>query len=287
MTEIIFVRTVHHYQSYDDFFRLAELAGFPVISANDLDLTRECAYIISPDNGDWPGHIAACEKKSRVRNAWLILWQLERPGLSGGLGAYGRRHREQMNRRLYDEVWVSDRRLADETGLRFVSLGSHPGLGQPGENKEWSVAHISYAIPRRQTVYSRISGMHPSQLPGPNGAMPSAWGDVRDLVLRGSRFGLAVHQDNHPFIEPLRLAVFAAYGLPTIMETSFDPWPYNSDVVLMANYDDLADTVNFCLRQDYGRWREMGQRMRDRMCHEFEFGKVVRKAVAERVWDWR
>lgn len=287
MTEIVFCRTVHTYQSYSDLFRLAELAGFSIISANDLELTRPCVYIVAPDNGDWDGHIEACEKRSSVRNAHLIHWDIERPsGSAGSIGAYGERQRQRLYSRAYDEVWVSDRRLAAETELRFVPLGSHPDFGQPGQDKQWSAVHLSYAIPRRQKLYSQINGMHRSQHPA-GAAMPACWGDMRDTVLKKSRFGLATHQDDHPFLEPLRMAIFAAYGLPTLCETVFDPYPYGGDTVEFVSYDHLVPRLNKLLGQDYEPWRQKGQRMRELMTEEFEFGKVVREAVAQRIANWR
>jgi hypothetical protein len=53
------------------------------------------------------------------------------------------------------------------------------------------------------------------------------------------------------------------------------------------DYDGIVGHLHQMLTNDYGRWREMGLRARERMCVEFEFGKVVRQAVEESVERWR
>lgn len=289
MAEITFLRSVHVYDSYGDLFRLAELAGFPIQSVSDLDVSKPGVYVTAPMNGDWRAHIDA--QADRVRNAHLILWQLERPsGSAGSVGKYGESNRKLMYglrddgspapARYADEVWVSDRQLARETTLRYVPLGSHPGFGEQGDEKgkRWQFTHQSYEIPRRQTIHSAFA---PSMI-GPN-----AWGDKRDEVLRRSKFGLAMHQDTYPFLEPLRMAVFAAYGLPTLVETVMDAYPYGDETAAFAPYDHLVPKMKAMIDGDYRPWRDMGRRMRKLMTEEFEFGKVVREAVAQSVGDWR
>ena len=294
MTEIIAVETRYVYDSYTDLRRLFDLAKFPSCYVDEIDLSKPVVYIIAPCNGELRPHLD--NQAGRQRNAHLILWNIERPSGDGSVGRYGESNRRLMYGlrddgspapgRYVDEVWVSDRRLAEETTLRFVPLGSRPDFAKPGGDKRWDAAHISYAIPRRQTIYKEIENMAPSQLVT-NGQVPTCWGDARDEVLRQSRFSLAIHQDCAPYIEPLRMSIFAAYGLPTLCETSFDPHPYGGDTVAFASFDQIVPVLRRMLASDYQFWKEMGLRCRNLMTEEFEFGKVVREAVRQSVGDWR
>jgi hypothetical protein len=287
VTEIIFLKSVHHYDSYTDFFKLAELAGFPVKRVDELDVSEPGVYITSPMNGDWREHLKS--QAARPRNAHLVLWNIERPSGSGSVGQYAASNRRLLYGleddgtpapcRYADEVWTSDRRLAQETELRHVVLGSHPGLGHPGKDKKYSLVHMSYTgPPRRQSIYKHF---------GKAETGPNCWPPQRDKVLALSKFALNVHQDHHPYMEPLRFALFAAYALPILTETLVDAWPYCDRTMAFAEYDDLVDRLRRMLKEPYEPWREMGMRCRERMTEEFEFGKVVREAVAQSVGEWR
>lgn len=277
MTDITFVRTRHQYDSYTDFWKLVELAGFPQIYVDQVDVTRPGVFITAPMNGEWRPHLD--NQMNLPRQAHLILWNLERPsGSAGSVGKYAADNRELLYNRYVDEVWVSDRRLADETMLRFVILGSHEGLGEPGKEKRYQFAHMSYEIPRRANIYKHFS----------EGAIgPNCWPPRRDEVLRGSRFALNVHQDSHPYQEPLRFALFAAYGLPILSESIYDAWPWTEEVMIFNPYDGLPGRLKQMLDDDYARWQQMGLKARARMCGEFEFGKMVRQAVEQSVGEWR
>lgn len=295
MTDITFVRTRYDYDSYIDFFRLVELAGFPTIYVDQLDLARPGVFIVAPVNGEWRPHLMNEGRRLKEERtpvgAHLVTWNIERPsGSAGSVGQYAQecrmlmdgRYREdgeikQADVRFADEVWVSDRKLADETMTRFVVLGSHPDFGQPSDEKVWNVTHQSYANPRRQNVYKHFH----------NGEVgPNCWPPDRDEVIAKSRVGLCVHQDNHPFLEPLRLAIFAAHGLPILTETVMDAYPYGDETVVHAPFDVMVTRARQMLN-DYPRFRGMGLRCRELMTVEFEFGKVVREAVEQSVGDWR
>lgn len=305
MAEIIFCATNHIYESYRDFWRLVELAGFPIIQVSDLDISKEGIYITAPMNRSWRVHINEQHKKRIPLNAHLICWNLERPsGSAGSVPEYARQCRYLLNGlwengestitdsdgtmhesygRFVDEIWVSDRQLAEEThhATRFVVLGSHEGLGSVGDEKKYDFCHMSYEVPRRQTIYYH-KGLSKTQI-GPN-----CWPPERDEVLRQSRFALNVHQDQHPFQEPLRFALFAAYGLPIVSENIFDAYPWtHDDTMIITGYDGLVGKLNQMLAEDYGRWREMGLRAREMMCFQFEFGSIVRQAVSESTERWR
>lgn len=276
-TTITFVRTRHVYESYRDFWRLVELSSFPTIYVDELDVSKPGVYIVCPMNGEWRPHID--NQDNKPRNAHLVLWNLERPsGSSGSVGNYAEANRDLIYKRHIDEVWVSDRRLADETQMRFVILGSDEGLGEPGQEKQYDFCHMSYEVPRRSNIYKYFN----AGLIGPN-----CWPPERDSVLKGSRFAVNIHQDIHPFQEPLRFALFAACGLPIISETIYDSYPWSDEFMVFANYDGIVGKIRQVLGDEYGRWRDMGLLARNRMCREFQFGRMVREAVKESVDRWR
>jgi len=277
-TPVTFVRTRYVYDSYTDFWKLVELSGFPTIYVDELDASQPGVFIVAPMNGEWRPHID--NQAGKPRNAHLIMWNLERPsGSAGSVGQYAQANRDLIYKRHVDEVWVSDRRLAAETELRFVVLGSDEGLGEPSERKKYQFVHMSYETPRRQTIYKQFK---------PEAVAPNCWPPERDEVLKLSKFALNVHQDSHPFQEPLRFALFAAYGLPIVSETIYDSYPWSEEFMVYAHYDGLVGKMRQVLNNDYERWREMGLAARERMCGEFRFKDMVERAVTESVGgDWR
>lgn len=302
MTEIIFAKPVHKYDSYTDFWRLVELSGFPTISVSDIDITLDQVIITAPMNGDYKehfvGNLAEWETTGEItggqlkyqkesglpRLAHMIIWNLERPSGNGSVGNYAMESKSWIDNRFADEVWVSDAALADETMLRYVVLGSDYGLGEPGGKKKYDFTHMSAAseTPRRPNIYKNFD----TRKIGPN-CWPWDSNPNRDEVLKQSRFALNVHKDDWPFCEPLRFALFAAYGLPIISERLKSSFPYGDDIV-QHGYHGLVDGLKGHLNDDYDRWREMGQRLRKKLCEDLQFGKMVRRAVDERVGiGWR
>lgn len=271
-TPITFVKTRHHYQPYDDFFKLVEVCNFPTIFVDELNVSEHGVFIVSPMNGEYRPHLD--NHMHKQRNAHIILWNLERPdGSAGSVGHYGESNRQLIYQRYIDECWVSDRRMAEETTLRFVPLGSDERLGQPGDGqRRYQFCHLSYEVPRRQTIYKFFEKAYIG---------PNSWGEERERVLQQSKFALNVHQDHHPFQEPLRFALFAAYGLPIISETIYDSYPWSDEFMVFAGYDHLISTLRSALADDYRKYKDMGLRARERMCHEFQFRKVVELAVSE------
>lgn len=284
MTEIIFVRTRHNYESYYDLIRLIELNDFPLVYVDEIDLTKECVYILITMNGEYEPHWRNQDEKrqreGRTLNAYLVQWNLERPPGSAGIGSeYMRRQWWLIHNRYFDEVWVSDQRLADESQLRYVTLGSDERLGEVSdEAKKYDFIHLSYETGRRQSIYKYF----PS-----NTIAPNCWNPERHEVLKQSSFGLAVHQDYLSFQEPLRLALFAAYGLPIISESLYNSYPWNDQTIITASYDSLVSTIKRCLTEDYQKYKEIGLKAHQEMCHTYQFGKMVRLAVEETVNRWR
>lgn len=302
MTEIIFAKPVHNYDSYSDFWRLVELSGFRTIRVDEIDITRDQIVITAPMNGDYKeyfvgnlkhweetGEITGGELKRQKDSGLpqlthLIIWNLERPAGSGSIGNYASECFKWMYAGFANEVWVSDPSMADQTMLRYVILGSDYGLGEPGRDSEkrYDFAHMSLQNPRRMHIYKNFD----------NGAIgPNCWpwdeDPNRDDVLKRSKFALNVHQDNYPFCEPLRFALFAAYGLPIISETLRSSFPYGNDVATVG-YHDLVAALQRALGENYGEWKDRGMRLRKKLCEDLQFGRVVRQAIKESVGiGWR
>jgi hypothetical protein len=136
---------------------------------------------------------------------------------------------------------------------------------------------MSYETDRRKRVYNQFA---PAVI-GPN-RWPWDTDPSRDFILRHSRFALNVHQDQYPFQEPLRWALFAAYGLPMLTESVHDAYPFADGICEFNSYDGIAGKLKQMLDNDYTRWRDMGLHARDHMCKEYNFRKMVLQAVKER-----
>ncbi len=275
---ITFAKPGHYYQSYSDFWTLVELSGFDVCAISEVDISKPCVYIVTPiagdsHSGEWGPHIA--NQTGRIHNAHLVHWCLERPSGSGGVGNYAFENRKRIYVRTLDDIWVSDKALASETMLRHVILGSDYGLGEPCDTKLYDFCHMSYAVDRRLRVYDEFT----KDRIGWN-----CWPPERDQILKHSKFALNIHQDQFPFQEPLRFALFAAYGLPILTEEIRDAYPWNESVMNFHSYAGIAGHLKGMLLNDYSRWRDMGMRARDVMCKTYRFKDMVEKVVKETVW---
>lgn len=267
---IVFAMTRYQYDSYTDFWKLVELAKFETCYVDEVDISKPNIYVVSPMNGEWDPHIA--NQAGKPHNAHLVHWCLERPSGAGGLYNYGKSNRFRIYDRTLDDVWVSDRQMGLETQFRFLPLGSDYGLGEPARDKVYDVVHMSYVSGRRANIYGQLD----PKLLGPNG-----WGLSRHYVLQHSRFALNIHQDQFPFQEPLRWALFAAYGLPMLTEEVKDAYPWNEDICVFHPYDGIVGRMKEMINNDYDRWWDVGQRARDHMCKKFNFRKMVLQAVKE------
>lgn len=273
MTDIIFARPRHQYDSYTDFWNLVQLSGFPLVYVDEMDLyNSEHTYITAPYNGDWEAHVS----NHPNRTAKLIHWNLERPG-EYSVDSYAHDNHKLIERGLFDEVIVSDRQMAEDTNLKYVPVGSHIKLGQPSDVKIFDVVGLMCYSPRRaflfdyQTPHRALNGIS---------IAPNGWSEERHESLQTSRFMLSIHQDEHKYIEPLRFALAAAYGLPIVVDDSYDVYPYNEDTgeitVIQDNYKSV-DRVIANLRRNYGRYRSAGLMLRHKMCGEFSFRRCIER----------
>lgn len=261
MSQVIFVRPRHDYQSYSDLYALIQLSGYPLIYADELDPASDNTYIVTIYNGEtaqgWPG--------ARAR---IVLWDLEYhldglpavPGIS--------------------EVWASDRWYARLIGVRYVPMGSHAGLRSTAPVKRdtlYDAAFLGYMVPRRETIYTGLwrAGV---RLP-----VTSAWDEERDRILASSTAYLHVHQhENVPAVPALRMVVAAAYALPVITETCADCGIFG-DCVLPLAYGSLVENVagwtRGSIRVFRTALRECGELLHQKLCQDMTFRTAIEAAL--------
>ena len=264
-----FVRPDHHYDSYTDYWRLVELAGYEACTVGDMDATNaEHTYILTMQNLDawqdaglgWP------DAKARI-----IYWDLEWRD-KGYQGVVPGLH----------EFWTSDRHYAKLREYTFVPLGSHSRLVNVNParrwtgNALWDVCTLAYmGPPRRQSVVNEIEGRQ--IIVAPN----SAWGDEREMQLELSRLMLHVHQfDEYLCVPAQRFAMAAAAALPLVSEVCADPYPLEPGVdFIAAPTADLPAIVENTLQSE-GKTRQMVAILYDKMCNQYRFDRNVEKALS-------
>lgn len=258
---IIFVKPRFHYSSFTDFWALVEFSGFEWCYVDQINLRSANIYILSLvdfTRDKW--NLSWWQKK--WKRARLILWDLERPTPRGGTKA----DRRLLSRQGFDEVWNSDVQLAKDLGTRFVILGSDERLGQkPSWIKWYNFAPMCYINDRREPILDRLKRV-----------APNGWGRERQKILSVSRFGLSIHQDSDLYMEPLRLALFAAYRLPVISEAVYDTFPLKG-YLLTSPYDKLVEFCQECLLR-YKELKELGKEINQKLCFDYRFKNMVKYA---------
>lgn len=260
MTEPIFVRTNYHYDPYEDWFRLAELSGYPIVMEGEIDPESANTYIVSHfvcanRTDGWPG------AKARI-----ILWQLEWEVAEKVLHTPG-----------IAEVWTMDVEYARRIGAQYVPVGSHPGLRMNEfvpQMKLYDVAMLAYLSPRRQQIASDLA------LRGVKLA-PRGWGGVRHRVLTQSRAMLHVHQhDSARGVACLRWAIAAAYRLPIITESLWgDPGIFEPGVhSLNRDYGGLVEFVKDVM-VNWPDLQQYGDALHGLLCEYRTFRKIVDGAL--------
>ena len=164
--------------------------------------------------------------------------------------------------------------MAAQCGLHYVPMGSHEGLGSPGVVKEYDLIGLMCYSNRRSFVFRCADEM--LHKVGNVTLAPNGWGEDRHNRLQRSRFMFNVHQDDFPFIEPLRFALAAAYGLPLVTERCLDMHPYMSRWYVDAGLRDMAKVAESAVAS-YGsdRWYDRGLELRSFMANNMTFGKCL------------
>ena len=271
--EIVFARTRYDYDSYTDYWKLVELSEFPVVYIDEIDVKdSKVIYIASPFNGEF----FPFEESKGDRKCKILLWNLERPSASGGVTEYKNHLSEHIQKGYIDDVIVSDTRLAKATDFSYVPMGSHIGLGSPGDTKEYAFAHLMCYSNRRGILFQE-----PTKPKGSYGGLriaPNGWGEERHQSLQRSWAMLNVHQDEDQYLEPLRFALAAAYGLPILSENLYDePYPYQT-----ATFQFPLDKLGYAMMQGFKsrlEWAKKGLQMRRFVMEYHSFRDCIERYV--------
>ncbi len=274
----VFVTTHVSYDSYTDYWKLVKASGFEICHQDQINVNRDCVYVLSPSNGDVEAMLRI-QPKPADRQCQFAVWFLERPGtvpkkefaadIASRFSVYGLNH-----------IWFSDRAMwgivRDVVGTKFVPMGSDEAIGTTHKTEEkYDITHMSYVWGRRSFLnYPHLMKIKPERIGG------NCWGDDRDRTMRTSKFMVNVHQDGGGYHEPLRFALCAAYGVPMISESCEDPYPYEPGRdFLSVPYDQLQTFIPKTLKDDYNRYKGIGLNMWDTATKKFRFKNNVEGAL--------
>lgn len=266
----LFARTRHTYDSYQDFWKMVELAGLPYCYVDQINPNADTIYVTTPLTGELKSR--QLHKERRCKIVW---YNLERPD-----GEYAGNFNEVVTEALthVDEIWVADRFYQTlDIRMKFVVMGSHPGLLVPAcESPSYDIAHYSYMNGRRNQIYGQL---YQRQL----NLAPNAWGGERAAGLLRSKLFLNVHQTDALIGEPLRFAVGAAYSTLFVSEHCTDPFPLIPGVdFLSVAYQDIPE---FCQQAARGHVPCNVDQMRNsffnRLCVEHRFPNGALQALKE------
>ena len=241
MGEIIFVKMRNDkgevYRSYIDYWKLVDLSGFAKCELSEVDRDSDNTYIFSPVNGNTIAFINAPHK------ARFIAWQLERPN-------------KGVMERTCAEMWFYDEAICDKYGLKYVIIGGHPDLGGEKLGIKYDLMNMCYLYGKREKQVNnlRYKGFTIS---------PNSYDEQeKEIELASSRYGLCLHQDTEPVIEPLRFVLFTCWKLPLIVEYSHDYGPYHVQL-----WDKPIDT-SLAVQQAERNYAKMTTTLTFRKCVE-------------------
>lgn len=255
---IIFVQTRHYYGSMVDYFRLVELAGYPVVYDDEMQLDNpEHCYILT-----WFSAQSPFPPDTKAR---LICWNLEWGDVPILPGV---------------EYWSPDKWYAEQHDWKYVPVGSDVRLKDgfyPPVNddaKLYDITLMMYRdVLRRASLIKRIRDRSVT-------IAPDGWGEMRHANLMHSRIQVHIHQhETANVVSPLRFAVAAAYRLPIITERLNDAGIFNR-LLIQSTYDGLPDCITEYLTPvRRAALHEFGCALHERLCIDMPFKKVVESSV--------
>jgi hypothetical protein len=275
--EIIFVKTRWHYESYCDFWKLVTLSGFPTCYTDEIDISKEVIYLVSPYNGEWVP--AVTSKDFFHRKARLYMLNLERPSGAGSWEKYIADNTELIQFGYFDDILVGDRYLADQTGFPYMLIGGHENFCNLGNNynRVYDLITLScYSLARAwmfqtpERLYRRLGGMKIA----PN---ITASNGVRDVLLKGTKAMLNIHQDGLAISEPLRMILAVMYGLPIFTEDCESDYPCHK----FSRFNDYAHVIKDMLDNDYDELHTEAMHTRELFTTVKTFRNCVLKAINE------
>lgn len=263
MSHVYFVRTHHEYDSYRDFFRLAELSDYPVIMLDAIDPESDNTYIITPLSGEWERRWDSPIKANVI--LWDLEWRLKESDYAWPESAL-------VTPPFVSRVWASDRWYAERIGAEYVPLGSHPGLAGGASAVTHDVAPLAYRSGRRSHTIDRLIERGLS-------IAPNAWGDERDSLLKGCKTILHIHQhDRVATVAPLRFAIAAAWHKPLISEQVHDRGIFGTSV-LYADYGDLVGYTELMVKRYPHLLESKADELHDMLCVSNSFRSFVEDAL--------
>ena len=243
---IIFCKTRYDYQSYDDFWELVELSGFPIIYVDEIDWQSDNTYIFTPLNGEMPRPLP--DHKCKV--IWL---NIERP-----TGEH-----DHKLWKMFDEVWVCDKTWAKKTGAKFFFMASDKRLGYSGKHDQPPIS-LAYINPRREEKYNQL---------GLNNT--NCFGQEKKKLLAEAKALVVLHQDV-PVLSPQRFCVAAASHLPVFYEQVGDFYPLvEGKDFIPISYENCVDVFNAWIGSD--KLQQIGENLYKIMCEYTNFRKEVEK----------
>jgi hypothetical protein len=258
VSDIIFARPRHNYDSYQDVYALIRLSGYPLVYVDEIDASDPTkTYVLTPLNGEWQ-HGWPDAKATIIH--YDLEWRLDGP---------------------YPQIpgvrrtWAADAWYARRVGAEYVPLGSHPDLRLSAEpaDKRYDAALLAYMGPPRRQQVAHDLRQHGITL------APNAWGEERDGILRSTRLVAHVHQhEGVRTVAPGRFALAAAYGLPLVTETLDDPGIFTPGTLLQSDAAHYADFTRMWLG-DEAKLRDFGASLHWLLCREHTFRRCVDQAV--------
>ena len=257
--ELVFARTRHRYDSYVDFWRLVEAAGFSTCFVDEIDFDADRTYVFTPLNGEWQGR--------NYRRARIIWWNLERPQ-DDTLGDSLTKVASQV-----DAIWVSDRWYASrDDRFTYVQIAGHSSFGTRTDERNWDICPLSYLWGRRREAVDRLA------MKGYKIA-PDAWGrDGQDKFVASSWLMLNLHQyAGLNTVAPIRFAVAASYGIPIVSE------PFNDvvagDLIMTSSVINRLEVVIDRLFEKKHRLYQAGEELHHKLCVETDFRREIERKL--------
>jgi hypothetical protein len=267
MRDVIFCKTRYQdigYHSYNDLWKLVELAGYPVCYVDEIDAYDVSkTWIVTPLNDEWlNGWVGAKSKIIHLELEWRTDWRANVDTPAG-----------------VAETWVCDKSYAERIGARYVPMGSDERLN---ENLLGSIPYldmhyislISYQTPRRQNITQQLKDLAVGI-----SVIDNSWGKDRSRRLRQSVAMLHVHQTPQTAgVAPLRWCLAAAHHLPIISETIPDRGIFGYTHMMMADYEHIAKFTKHML-EDKRLLADYADALHGLLCRDWTFRKMIESSV--------
>lgn len=260
-TPVVFVKPRCAFPSYEDFWTLISLSGFPICYIDEIDLARDLIYVLTP----WHAEAEPCLNRELLSNktkmATVVWWCLERFDCMAEPYTKLISHISE----LVDQCWISDRWLAGlDPRFQYIPMGSHPRLGNAPSDPSYDFTIHGSSSARCESMCSRLQELGFT-------LAPKRSERDRDSVLRRSRVLLHVQQSTDPSSAPLLFALAAAYRLPVLSESIRDPHPVG-ELITMVDYEFIPEAMRKLINIG---GHELASALHEKLCAELTFRRCV------------